>query len=518
MKRFLFALTAVAALWSSACGGSGSNVQPPPPAGKYSLASLTGQYAFVTSGEVFASGNTAPAPLARVGSFVADGKGNITGGVEDVNVAGSPSLALQVTSGSYTVSANGRGTLTLILGQSTLDFGMTLTSTSDGLMIDETSNTNQASTGSGNFIKQQSTPFALSDIAGPYVFDFPGQDVNNNAESFIGEFIASNGVIPTGFFDDNVNGTLTSGNMTPGTIAQDPGNVSTLSNFGRGVALIAGQNYVFYIVDSTRVRFLSTDKGMLSGDAVAQANIPNNLNGGFAFLVGGSSPNGGLTRVGRFNATGSAVTNILMDINDAGSERQSNTFSNASVTLDAANPGRGLVSFQDSSLTYTFVFYLSSPNSGVIQDVSPSSTANVARDTADGSIELQSASPFTGANISGTYAMNWSGLVVAGGSFSVEDEEDLLAQATVSNLTLTGAADLFQFTSTTLTPAFDLGVGGTININGDGTSSNGMTVNLTAANPINFVVYFVTPQLAFFANKDNSGAQRIVAGILKAQQ
>jgi hypothetical protein len=45
-----------------------------------------------------------------------------------------------------------------------------------------------------------------------------------------------------------------------------------------------------------------------------------------------------------------------------------------------------------------------------------------------------------------------------------------------------------------------------------------MTVNLTGANPINFVVYFVNPQLAFFANRDNSGAQRIVVGILKLQQ
>ena len=45
-----------------------------------------------------------------------------------------------------------------------------------------------------------------------------------------------------------------------------------------------------------------------------------------------------------------------------------------------------------------------------------------------------------------------------------------------------------------------------------------MTVNLTGAKPINFVVYFVNPQLAFFANRDNSGTQRIVLGILKLQQ
>jgi len=522
MKRLHFALVTAAALLSGACGG-GSSVQPPPPVGKYSRASLNGQYAFVTNGEVFTAGSGAPVPLARTGVFIADGKGNITGGIEDVNASGTPSNAIAITNGTYTVNADGRGALALNVGQSTLDFGITLTSTSDGLLIDETSNSNQASTGSGNFVLQKATPFSLTDVNGPYVFDFPGLDANNNPESFIGEFTVDNtGAIPTGFFDDNVNGNLTSGAMTPGSIAQDPLQMSTLASFGRGIANVAGQNFVFYIVDSKRVRFISTSGGMLSGDAVGQVNVPSSPNGSFVFVVGGSSANGGLTRVGRFSLNGSTITNILMDINDAGAQRQPNTFSNPSAAFDSTT-GRGTVAFSDSSLTYSFVFYLSSQNSGVIQDDSPSGTVGVARDTADGSIELQSGSPFTSANVSGTYAMNWSGLVVAGGSFPIEDEEDLLAQTNVSSLALSGTADLFQFTSTTLTPQLDLGVGGVIQINGsDGTSGdgsrNGMTVNLTGAKPINFVVYFVNPQMAFFANRDNSGTTRIVVGILKLQQ
>ena len=526
MKRLLFALATAAGLLSTACGG-GSSVQPPPPVGKYSMASLNGQYAFVTNGEVFTSGSNAPVPLARTGVFIADGNGNITGGMEDVNADGTPSNAIVITNGKYTVSADGRGAMTLNLGTSTLDFGITLTSTSDGLLIDETSNSNQASTGSGNFVLQKAAPFALTDVNGPYVFDFPGLDANNNPESFIGEFTVDNtGAIPTGFFDDNVNGNLTSGGMSPGSIAQDPLQLSTLSSFGRGIANIAGQNFVFYIVDSRRVRFVSTSGGMLSGDAVTQStNVPtstSNFNGSFAFVLAGASANGGVTRVGRFTANGATVGNVLGDTNDAGRQHPSTSFSSGTITFDSANPGRGQITFQDPSFPFTFVFYLSSASSGVIQDVTQSS-AGVGIVVADGSIELQSGSPFTSVNVSGTYAMNWSGLVVAGGSFPIEDEEDLLAQANVSSMTLSGAADLFQFTSATLTPQLDLGVGGVIQINGtDGTSGdgsrNGMTVNLTGANPINFVVYFVNPQLAFFANRDNSGAQRIVVGILKLQQ
>ncbi len=56
MKRLLAAFSVVAALWSSACSSGNSIVNPPPPVGKYSLASLKGQYAFVTNGESFTGG------------------------------------------------------------------------------------------------------------------------------------------------------------------------------------------------------------------------------------------------------------------------------------------------------------------------------------------------------------------------------------------------------------------------------------------------------------------------------
>src|SRR6266704_406096 len=277
MSRLLTAVVAAAVVWAASCGGGGVSVQPPPPVGKYGLASLNGTYAFVTSGEVI-TGSTA-VPMERVGSFTADGNGHISGGIEDVNTGGTPSAANPITGGSYGVNADGRGTLTFNFqsGNST-NFGIVLTSTSDGLMIDETLSSSQASTGSGNFILQQSTPFALTEFSGTYVFDFAGLDgaqPNPNPESFIGQFTANGGVgtIPTGLFDDNDGGTLTSNEtMTPGTIAQDPSQPSSFTSFGRGIAKVAGQNFVFYIVDVTRVRFISTTNGMLTGDAVLQNN------------------------------------------------------------------------------------------------------------------------------------------------------------------------------------------------------------------------------------------------------
>lgn len=525
-SRFLTTTLVAATLGAAACSPGHTLITPPPPTGNYTLASLNGTYAFTTSGEVFdgASFNL----LARVGSFVADGQGHITGGSEDVNKAGSPSAAMAITGGNYKINPDGRGTLTLDFGGTSIDFGITLTSTSDGLMIDETTSSTQASTGSGNFILQQSTPFALTEFNGNYVFDFAGLDgaapPNQNPESFIGQFTAdaTTGTIPTGIFDDNDGGQLVSGGMTPGTFSQDPLQQSGFTSFGRGIATIAGQNFVFYMVNGSRIRFLSTSNGMLSGDAVLQANIPSNLsaiNGGFAFLVAGASGNGGLVRVGRFTVSNGAVSKILMDVNDAGTQTPFNTLSNPTINYDPTT-GRGDLSFQSSAVTtFSFVFYLSSQSGGVIQEVSgPNATTAVVVD--DGSLLLQSGSPFTSSNITGPYALNWSGQV---SSSSAQDEEDFLGQAAVTNLSLSGTSDLFQFTSPTLTPNFDLGTGGQITLNGgNGTGDDGkrvnMDVNLSNTSSIHMVVYMVSPQLAFFMNRDNNGALRIVAGILKAQQ
>ena len=526
MNRLLTALVAAAAFCFAACsGGNGTTIQPPPPTGNFSLASLNGTYAFTTFGEVINS--NASIPLTRVGSFTADGAGHITGGVEDVNTAGSVTNAIPITGGSYTVHPDGRGVLDLAFGQNTLEFGIVLTSTSDGLMIDETSTSSQASTGSGNFTKQDTASFAVSTIAGSYVFDFAGLDGDTQSpcpcpESLIGQFTVANGVINPGFFDDNDDGTLTSNASFTGTLSTDPlSPQEPITNSGRGIALIAGQNFVFYIVDSSRVRFISTNLGMLSGDAVAQnSNFPldvNGISGGFAFLVAGSSANGGLTRIGRFTAGNSNLSNLLMDVNDASNEVQFNNLSNASITSYDGNTGRGTLSFSNgATTTFSFVFYLSSANDGVIQEVSGPAGSGTAVVVADGSLLAQSGSPFTSSNITGPYAMNWSGLVTAGGNLGFTDEEDLVSQVAITNLSLAGTADYFQFTGVTLHT--DVGTGGQIALNGDGTSNNTMNVNLSGVTPIHMVVYFVNPQLALFANRDNNGAPRVIAGILKAQQ
>ena len=527
MNRLFTALVAAAALWMAACSSGGNTVVPPPPTGKYGTSSLNGTYAFVTSGEAITSGASSGTPFSRTGSFTANGSGVIQGGVYDLVNAGGTSTTssapIPIMGGSYTVKADGRGTLTFNVtsngGPATINFAIVLTSTSGGFMMDETASGSQASTGSGNFILQNAASFA-SGVSGSYVFNFAGLDGSTSPESLVGRFTASGGVITSGLEDANDNGTLTSSASITGNFVADPANTTA----GRGTATIEGQTYAFYIVDSSRVRFISinsaTSGPMLTGDTVAQSGgtPPPSLSGGFVFLVSGSSANGGLTRVGRLSVSGSSLSNIIMDVNNGGSQNEfgGGSLSMGTISYDPTT-GRGTLSFQSSSVNvYSFVFYLSSPSSGVIQEVSGAPASGLASVVADGSLAAQSGSPFSSSNISGPYAMSWSGLVTSGGSFATQDEEDLLAQATISNLNLSGTSDIFQFTGVTLHT--DVGTSGQITLNGDGTSNNTMNVNLSGVAPIHMVVYIVNPQLAFFANRDNNGAMRIVAGVLEAQQ
>jgi hypothetical protein len=493
------------------------------------VASLNGQYVFTTNGEVTTGGT--PVSLARTGVFSANGTGGITGGVEDVNASGTYTPALQITGGSYTVNADGRGTLTLNITGSTapINFGIVLTSVNDGLMIDETSTQTQASTGSGNFVKQTGGPFTAGSVTGPYVFDFAGLDAGVAPVSVVGQFNVSNSTISSGFFDEDDNFVLSNGTLS-GTFAADPTQPTfPISTFGRGIASIGSQSFAFYIVDATRVRFITSSGGMLSGDAVMQSStVPTNvssLSGGFAFIVAGTSFNGGITRVGRFTAAGATVSQVLQDSNDNGRFIQTNTATNASITLDAATPGRGTLTFTDPNFTSApgvYIFYLSSATQGVIQEVTVDST-KAPVDVADGSIAAQTGSPFSGTNITGPYAYTWSG-VSSQQSGAAVDEEDLLGEATVSNLAFSGTDDIFQFSAGQ--PQTDLAASGSIVIvSADGTSSDGKRNTMSviyskssaSASTVNFVVYFVSPTLAFFENSSSSNT-RIVAGVLQAQQ
>ncbi len=510
MKRLILCLTLLAAAFEAACGGSGSTLPPPPPpVGNFSNASLKGQYTFSMSGTELCADTGSF--FGRIGTFTADGNGNITGGVEDVNVcAGTRTLAF--TNSSYSIQADGRGTLSLTNNTGTTNYSVALSNISQGSIVQ----TDSTVTAGGSFQIQDTSAFSITKIAGGYVFDFSGEgfDASNNLvqQSIIGRFDADGGGgIKNGLFDSNTAGVLSGQLAFPnGPFYQLDG---AFPQSGRGTANIAGKNLTFYIVDSTRLKFLSSDLDFpeaLVGDAIAQQNTSfdiSSLNGGFAFLIGGGSMAGPIATAGRFTADGAGnFTSIVLDENNNGGHTplpSSGGTVTGSYTVDGNHFGGGTATWTDSvSGTFSFIFYLASPTRAVFQETD----GNI---TSDGSFLAQTSGPLTASSIAGNYAFNWSG--VSNG------EDDFVGQMAVSTATTSNATGAMDFNLFGLGKQFfNYPLTGSLSLGTDSTGRNALMVTTTPSpqTTYKFSAYAVDSNTTFLVGVDQS---RVIAGINSRQ-
>jgi hypothetical protein len=525
VKRLLLALSTLAALWLSACGGS-SNPAPPPPAGKFSNASLTGQYAFSLSG---VDGSTG-AYYSEVGSFVADGAGNISGGLADIVdlSGGTPASEVSFASGTYQIQANGRGQIKILYtGGGVLQMSVALKSPTQGLAIE----TDLFASASGNFYLQTPADFTAASFKGNYTFDVSGVSFTATAAaplSIIGQFAADGTATLTGGTVDENDGNQPAPSgplaLAPTTFALDTDGTGT--NFGRGTLTLDGRAYVFYMVDSTRVKLLQEDLlGGTSGDAALQAStVPvdnTGFTGGFVYLVGGAGTSGAqgpVARVARFTADGSGgLSAVSLDDNNTGSYThisQGSNISAATYAIDTAHAGsgRGTATFTDSSAgTFTLVFYLNSASVGVVQDTSLGLIS-------DGPFHAQAAGPFTVAGSAGNYIFNWSG-VQLGSSTAVPFEEDFVGQYVLTNASSNNISGVVDFVELGLSsnPSFiNYSTTGVLAATGDGTNNNAltMTINGTPSFTFNYQAYFVDANTMYLVCSNSS---RTTAGIVVGQ-
>jgi hypothetical protein len=512
VKRLAILAASTLALMAAACSGGGGNGPLPPPAqGPFSNASLKGQYAFSMSGEDL-NGRF----ITRVGSFNADGNGTITAAIEDVNAGGAGSTVV-FNGGSYTIQSDGRGVLTLGSALSGLGLSIVLNSVSQGFMVQ----TDLNASSSGSFLSQRPSDFLLSAVQGSYVFSASG--VNLNAQgaplTLLGQ-VSTNGAgsVNGGVFDVNdgsqagPSGPLA---ITGGIVSMDP---QSGPQFGRGTISFGGLGYAFYIVDSTRFRMIETDGARItSGDAVLQTGaIPattNAFSGNFAYLAGGAAVVGNfgsVVRGGRFTASNGALTSILVDDNDAGTVSQLGpSIANGNYTIDARFPGsgRGTATFTDShNGTFSYVFYLNSPQQGVIEDISNGLIAN-------GTLGAQSAT--TGSALAGNYAFTWSGQTLPSGH-NVGFEEDFVGQyAQTSSGAITGAMDFSELGSDSQPVFRDIVINGTFTVNGDGTQRNAYQIKTgnSPSTTFNYSAYIVNGAI-YLVCIDNT---RVTAGTVVPQ-
>jgi len=524
MNRLCLALTLCAAVFAAACGGGGSTPTPPPPVGNFSNSSLSGQYAFSMSGTDAITGSF----FARVGSFTADGNGNITTGIEDVNTAINGQQTLPFTASAYSVQADGRGTLNLINATGTLTFSITMLSPSKGLIVE----TDLNATASGTFVIQNPNSFNTAGISGNYVFDFTGLDFGSVAlgapDSIVGQFVSTgSGTFSSGLLDENDNGVRSgAATFSSGSYQMDATNGPT---FGRGTATFIANgvtfSYFFYIVNGSRIRFIESNSNALTiGDAVTQTSVPatnTNFNGNFAYLLSGVGSRSQLTRIGRFTADGSGgLGSIFADTNDGGTAAQvpSGSLSATTYAIDTNFPGtgRGTLTFTDSKLgTFNYVVYLSSSSGGVIQDVSKNTVA-------DGNIQLQTGSPFSNSSLAGNYGFNFSG-IGNNSTNGVLGEEDYVGQIALTGAASNNVSGAVDFSAFSSNQGVFLNVavsGNGLTVGGDGTTSTGTRNTLSlklAGNPsttLTFAAYIVNSQTIYVAGTDSA---RVISGTVTVQ-
>ena len=256
-------------------------------------APLNGQYAFLVQGFDDATGDQ----VAIIGSFVTDGNGTITSGVEDINgppggVGAFPSVALPAEltfTGTYTTGTGTQspGLMTFtnsagISNQFTFSTG-TLKSgvPTAGRMTEwDDSSGSGSQRAAGAFYLQNTSAFALSSVSGPYALQFFGQQTAPGSWYVrTGAFSADgNGTFTGSTLDTNsVSGGLQSTGAFSAALTANSTTTTDSPTFGQFRLLFSsGVNGLLYIVSPSQALFMETDAessmGLEAGQILQQAS------------------------------------------------------------------------------------------------------------------------------------------------------------------------------------------------------------------------------------------------------
>lgn len=437
---------------------------------QYGKASLNGTYVFfVNQGD-----NSSGSGFAyRGGTFVADGAGNITGGVSDSNSASGPATNVPL-SGTYSAGADGRGTVTINDASGSHTCSFALTSSTRGQIITFDS----ASVASG-FIRLQDQT-AIGSVSGSFVFGMSGD--SGGPAAAVGQLMLS-GTTVTGTEDVNVGGTVTQGTGIVGTSAVGAG--------GRGTATLNTSQFAFYIIDASTLALIDVDSTGLraAGSALAQTGqfSPASL-GSSAFFVNGSAVPGNkpYALAGRFDTNfAGQVSGGVSDVNNGG------TVSNPALTgtYNAASNGRVQVTGSSN-----FIVWLASQKQGFVLQTDSTVVAS-------GQLFQQQAN-FQ--SVTGGYALAAGGANSAGTAPQAVD-----GQLTVSGFgSLLGTEDV-----NTGSAQISQALAGNITI-----SSNGRaTGSIKVGNPpttANYGFYFISPDRFILLSGD---ANTVLSGLAERQ-
>jgi hypothetical protein len=402
---------------------------------------LNGQYSFLVEG-----GDTTGFYVA-VGSIIADGNGNITGGEEDYCDLGTPSCFTAILSGTFSSGSDNRGAITVnstSLGPQTLQ--MVVTSASHALIIEF----DGTATSSGTLDLQDTSAFSASAISGGYSMAVTGLDVTDIAAgagpAALGGIMTADGA--AGFtnvtLDINDEGTITPGDLTVFGATSGP------DSFGRVVMNDPNFQFVYYIVNAKALRLLEADTFFLTGGSAYTQGTSSltvaNLAGNSVLTEEGSTTqgSGSLGLAGQLtvdnNGNGSAG---FMDVNEGGSVASGSI---AGSTFTGFSSARGSLTLGGSvaSTVADFQVYLVDPGTNILDPNSSTGGGGALLLDVDtsalgiGAIIPQSSGP----QFNGNYGLNMQAFTTSNSTNAQCAECDLVAQLSASSSGLTGTGDL----------------------------------------------------------------------------
>ena len=366
-------------------------------------ANIQGNYAFLLSG--FSSNGH----FVAAGSFIADGAGNITGGVIDTNDPDptGPKLG-QAFTGTYAIGSNNLGTMAL----GARSFAVSVMGNGNAKMIEFDQTGTQCS---GVLLKQSTSDFLLAQIKGNYAFGFSGTDAVAARSALAGAMIADGaGHFTSGLLDENDAG-----------VAQNVAFTGTYTGInsatGRGTATIniAGQgttNYSFYIVSTTQLLMMEIDfvsgqvSPIVSGSILQQPVSlgPSLLSGTGVLQTSAISGGTAQSQVGLF--VGDGVVNFSVNTDENTNGVLSSPSCTGTFSVDSSS-GRVALTYPGTACAEN-VLYLAGTN----QAFAMGTDANVT----SGFMEAQSGVPFSAASLSGTYAGGSLAAVLSGAPTQVD--------------------------------------------------------------------------------------------------
>ncbi|MGA8736629.1 MAG: Ig domain-containing protein [Terriglobales bacterium] len=348
---------------------------------------LSGNYAFSVRG-------FDPSGLfVAAGSFTADGAGNISSGIMDINDTTGSFPVNQTFVGTYSVGQNGLGFITFNIappGTGSRMFALSMMAGGNANIIEFDDSTGGGTRNSGVLLKQ-----TISSLTGSYAFGFVGIDAGKNRFGEAGQFaIGSTGAI-SGFLDsdDAVSGVSANVGFS--------GKYTVASN-GRGTLTVGNDSYVFYVVNATQLLAVEIDPfspglhPLVSGTILQQSANGSfgdgNLNAATVFELTALESASPQSQVGLFAGTGGGAFSLTSDQNSGGtltSPAGTGTYSVATNGRVTFPTGSG---FQNSLP----ILYLVTTNTAFI--IGTDSAVSF------GFLTPQSGSPFTSTSLSGTYA------------------------------------------------------------------------------------------------------------------